>query len=248
MFVIVLIHEMGHVSVAKELGWKVTQIQLLPFGGVAIVEDETAADPLDEIVVALAGPFMNMAMIFVSFLFWKSGVWTTEWTAFFMKANMLIAGFNLLPIWPLDGGRIVQALLFYRFPYRQASLLSLGASCLFAALMFGLGLIHVQLNLMVIAVYLSYMNIQAFLRFPYQFMRFLMGKYVQQTKELPVLSVTILPSMSTIQAACQMYKGRAHLFFVHFGEEGVFLHESELLHALLIERRYHDPVGRIINS
>ncbi|MGD8188827.1 M50 family metallopeptidase [Brevibacillus ginsengisoli] len=247
LFVIVLIHELGHVAVAREVGWKITEIQLLPFGGVASVEDEASAEPLDEIVVALAGPFMNMAMIFISFLFWWSGLWTTEWTAFFMKSNLLVAGFNLIPIWPLDGGRIVQALLTFVLPYRQASYLSLGSSCLFSALLFGVGLIDWQVNLMTIGAYLAIVNIQAFLRFPYQFMRFLMGKYLRESDRLRIQSIPVEPTMSTIQAAYLMYKGCSHLFFVRTDSAGVFIHESELLHALLIEQRHQESIGKILS-
>lgn len=57
LFIIVCIHEMGHVAVARELGWRVTEVQLLPFGGVATMEEAYATDPLDEIVVALATLF-----------------------------------------------------------------------------------------------------------------------------------------------------------------------------------------------
>lgn len=247
LFCIVLIHELGHVAVAREVGWKVTEVQLLPFGGVATVEDDITSEPLDEIVVALAGPFMNVAMIFISFLFWWCGLWTTEWTSFFMKSNILIAGFNLLPIWPLDGGRIVQSLLFYKLPYRQACLLSMGASCLLAAMMCGIGLLFWHINIVVISLYLAVMNIQGFIRFPYQFMRFLMGKYRQEAHGAPVQSVTLDPRVSTIQAAQKMYKGHAHLFFVRSGKEGTFIHESQLLHALLIEQRYDEEVAKLLS-
>lgn len=247
LFVIVLIHELGHVAVAREVGWRVTEIQLLPFGGVASVEDEASAEPLDEIVVSLAGPFMNVVMIFISYVFWWAGLWSDEWTVFFMKSNLMVAGFNLLPIWPLDGGRIVQALLTYVFPYRKASYLSLGASCLLSAVLCGVGIMGWQVNLVTIGAYLAMVNMQAFMRFPYQFMRFLMGKYVRASDHLPVQSITIEPTISTIQAAHMMYKGCSHLFFIRFGGEGVFLHESELLHALLIEQRHQDSIGNILS-
>lgn len=247
LFCIVLIHELGHVAVAREVGWRVTEVQLLPFGGVATIDEEESSDPLDEIVVALAGPFMNVAMIFVSFLFWWCDLWTTEWTSFFMKSNLMIAGFNLLPIWPLDGGRIVQALLFYKLPYRKACLISMGTSCLLAASMFGTGLMLWQFNLVAIAVYLVVINIQGYIRFPYQFMRFLIGKYIQEGKDAPVQSVMIESRSSTMQAAQKMYKGYAHLFYVRLGDKGTFIHESQLLHALLVEQRYDDEVAKLLS-
>lgn len=243
LFVIVVIHELGHVAAAREVGWKVTEIELLPFGGVATIENEAAADPLDEIVVALAGPFLNITMIFVSLLFWWSGVWTEEWTRFFVTSNVIIAGFNLLPIWPLDGGRILQALLCFRLPYRTAALVSLGASSLLSALMLGVSGLSQQVNVLIIAAYLLVVNAQAFLRFPYQFFRFLMDKYIRQTEHDNQLhSVSLSPTTTAMEATQQLRKGYYHLFYI---KGGGLLSEEQLLYALLFEQKHNVSVGQL---
>ncbi len=244
LFLIVFVHELGHVAVAREVGWRVTEIQLLPFGGVAKVEDEAACDPLDEMVVALAGPFMNVAMIFVSLLFWRFGVWTTEWTRFFVDSNLMIAGFNLLPIWPLDGGRIVQALLCFRLPYRQAALASLGASSLLAALLLGCAAYSLHLNLMAVATYLAILNVQAFQRFPYLFIRFLMGKHTGEPAAPRLRTVPLEPTTTVMQACQQLRKGCYHLFSVR-GHPG-WLSERQVLHALLVERKHDAAIGQLL--
>ncbi len=245
LFVIVFIHELGHVAVARELGWQVTEIQLLPFGGVAHMEDETAAEPLDEIVVALAGPFMNITMAFLSLLCWKTGIWSEEWTHFFVTSNFLIAGFNLLPIWPLDGGRILQAVLSYRLPYRTAAHLSIGGSILLAALLLGIGLMHLHLNAVAVGTYLLALNVQAFLRFPYQFIRFLMEKYVRALDEHPIRPVRLSPETTAWDAAQLMHKGSYHLFYIT-GERGGILPEERLLQALLFEQKQHAAIHRLL--
>jgi stage IV sporulation protein FB len=243
LFTIVIIHEMGHVAVARELGWTVTEIQLLPFGGVATMEDAAAADPLDEIVVALAGPFMNIAMMAVSLLFWWTQIWSEEWTHFFVTSNAMIAGFNLLPIWPLDGGRIVQALLCYRLPYRQAALFSLGASSLFASLMLGLSSFSLNPNEFLIALYLLVANIQAFLRFPYQFLRFLMNKYIRQTEQANLRPVWLAPHLTAMEASQQLRRGCTHLFYI---KDVGLLSEEQLLHALLVEHKHNVSVSQLV--
>lgn len=243
LFVIVLIHELGHVAVARELGWHVTEVQLLPFGGVAAMEEAVAADPLDEIVVALAGPFMNIAMIFLSLLLWWSSVWSADWTHFFVTSNLIIAGFNLLPIWPLDGGRIVQAVLSYAMPYRTAALISLGASSLLSALMLGLGGYFFQINLMILAGYLIVVNAQSYLRFPYQFLRFLMEKYISDPESKRLRSVTLSPATTAMAATEQIRRGYYHLFYV---KDGGLLSEEQLLHALLFEQKHNTAVIQLI--
>jgi stage IV sporulation protein FB len=243
LFTIVIIHEMGHVAVARELGWTVTEIQLLPFGGVATMEDAAASHPMDEIVVALAGPFMNVVMMAVSLLFWWTNLWSEEWTRFFVNSNAIIAGFNLLPIWPLDGGRIVQAMLCYRLPYRQAALLSLGGSSVLAALMLGLSSLSFQPNEFMVALYLLIANVQAFLRFPYQFIRFLMDKYVRDPDHSKLLPVWLSPEITAMEAIQQLRRGCTHLFYV---KDVGLLSEEQLLHALLVEHKHHVAVSQLV--
>ncbi|CAM3492051.1 stage IV sporulation protein FB [Brevibacillus invocatus] len=244
LFVIVLIHEFGHVAMAKELGWKVTEVQLLPFGGVATMEDAYATDPLDEIVIALAGPFLNVVMMALSYLFWFAGIWTEDWAQFFLVSNATIAAFNLLPIWPLDGGRILQALLCWLMPYRRAAILSILGSTLLAGIMLGLSIIDMKINVLVIGSYLLAVNIQAFLRFPYQFFRFLMEKYVRQpAEEYAVQALSVRPDETVLEVSHKLRRGSAHLFYV----QGTgLLGEEQLLHALLFEQKHDTSVGQLV--
>ncbi|MED1792546.1 M50 family metallopeptidase [Brevibacillus nitrificans] len=243
LFVIVLIHEIGHVAMARELGWTVTEVQLLPFGGVATMEDAYATDPLDEIVVALAGPFLNVVMMAVSYLFWYTGIWTEEWAYFFLISNVTIALFNLLPIWPLDGGRIVQAILCWVMPYRQAAIISLTGSTLLAGLLVGLSAWELKINVLVIGVYLLAVNIQAFLRFPYQFFRFLMEKYVRQPDEYAVQALSVEPGETVLEVAHKLRRGCSHLFYV---QGAGLLAEEQLLHALLFEQKHDAKIGQLV--
>ncbi|EMT52792.1 stage IV sporulation protein FB [Brevibacillus borstelensis AK1] len=243
LFIIVCIHEMGHVAVARELGWRVTEVQLLPFGGVATMEEAYATDPLDEIVVALAGPFLNVVMMAFSWGCWTLGLWTEEWARFFLTSNLIIAGFNLLPIWPLDGGRILQALLCWYLPYRKAVVSSIAASTLLAAFMLGMASLSLQLNVAIVAVYLLAINIQTFLRFPYQFIRFLMEKYVRSAEEQAVRALTVPPTATVIEVSYLLCRGYTHLVYV----KGTgLLPEQQLLHAMLFEKKHDTAVGKLL--
>ncbi|UFJ39047.1 M50 family metallopeptidase [Brevibacillus humidisoli] len=243
LFVIVIIHELGHIAAARELGWHIREIQLLPFGGIVAIDEELEADPLDEIVVALAGPFMNVTMVAISFLFWKTGVWSDEWTRFFMTSNWLIAGFNLIPVWPLDGGRIVQALLCYFLAYRVAVLGSLGASCLLAGLMLGIGFLEQHVQLVIASTYLAILNAKAFVRFPFQFIRFLLGKHAGSVGINRIYPVTVEPNVTLLQAVQCLRKGQYHVF--HVSGRGI-VEERRLLHALLFEQKHQEPIARLL--
>lgn len=243
MFVIVLIHELGHVAMARELGWTVKEVQILPFGGVATMEDSYATDPMDEIVVALAGPFLNVVMMGVSYLFWYVGIWTEEWAYFFLVSNATIALFNLLPIWPLDGGRIVLAVLCWFMSYRQAALISMTGSTLLAGIMVGMSGLDMKFNLVIIGAYLLALNIQAFLRFPYQFFRFLMEKYSRQQEEASVQAIRVHPEETVLAVSHKLRRGCSHLFYV---QGAGLLDEEQLLYALLFEQKHNAAVGKLL--
>ncbi|AWX55300.1 MULTISPECIES: M50 family metallopeptidase [Brevibacillus] len=243
LFVIVLIHELGHVAMARELGWTVKEVQLLPFGGVATMEDSYATDPMDEIVVALAGPFLNMVMMAASYLFWFMGIWTEEWARFFLVSNLTIALFNLLPIWPLDGGRILLAVLCWFMSYRQATMISMTGSTLFAGIMVGMSSLELKYNLAVIGIYLLTLNIQAFMRFPYQFFRFLVEKYDRQQEEAAVQAIRVHPEETVLAVSHKLRRGCSHLFYV---QGAGLLAEEQLLHALLFEQKHDAAVGKLL--
>ncbi|WP_091566926.1 M50 family metallopeptidase [Melghirimyces thermohalophilus] len=178
LFVLVLIHEMGHVTVAKSLGWRMTDVQLLPFGGVAHTDEWGTVPAREEIAVALAGPFHNVMMILFGYFFYRMGWWSPEWTNYFIHGNALMAGFNLLPIYPLDGGRVLQALFSYHLPYRRALVWSLSGGWVGGGLLllYSLGGSKWDLNLAMIALFLIYSNVTAFRQREFQYMRFLIRR------------------------------------------------------------------------
>ncbi|MFD1426456.1 stage IV sporulation protein FB [Kroppenstedtia sanguinis] len=178
LFVLVLIHELGHVTVAHSYGWRMSGIQLLPFGGVAHTEEWGTVPAREEVAVALAGPFHNVMMVLFGYVFFQMGWWSEEWMQYFVQGNTLMAGFNLLPIYPLDGGRILQALLSYRFSYRRTLTLSLTCSLTGACLilLWSVWGGSWNLNLCVIALFLLYSSGIAFKQRDYQYMRFLMKR------------------------------------------------------------------------
>lgn len=110
----ILLHEMGHVVTAYGFGVRVQSVELFPFGGVARLEGAGALSPLKEIGIALGGPLTSIALFCFGLGLAQSGHLTGTRGQFFLAANLLIAAFNLLPGLPLDGGRIMRALLSMR--------------------------------------------------------------------------------------------------------------------------------------
>lgn len=188
LFGIVLIHELGHVFSAKSFGWRVREVQLFPFGGVAVVEESGNVPASQEIWVTLAGPLQNAWMVLLSWFMIAGGWGNEEWWLYFLHANLLVGSFNLLPILPLDGGKLLQALLSYGFSYHRTlsvtTLISLFMSLLLiVASLFPWTGGGIQLNLLIIGVFLIYSNWYGYRHLSFHYMRFLMSRKVRFSRE-----------------------------------------------------------------
>jgi stage IV sporulation protein FB len=114
-----LVHETAHGLMAKIMGLKIAEIDLFPFGGQAEIEDFTGLDPEKEIYVALAGPVISLSMAAVFyFLPLRMDPLNLD---MLIKVNLLLGCLNLLPALPLDGGRVLRALLSPHRGYKKAT-------------------------------------------------------------------------------------------------------------------------------
>lgn len=182
LFSIVIVHEMGHVVAARWCGWSIEDVKLLPFGGVAETKDGAVSPAWQECLVAAAGPLQNGLLIAFAYGMNAIGWWSEEWSRYFIDANVMIACFNLLPILPLDGGRIVQALssrwLSFHHTLVAGAWLSMGSSCALAVYAFYPVLYNrgLDLNILMLALFLFYTNWMERKHVPYRFVRFLMNR------------------------------------------------------------------------
>jgi stage IV sporulation protein FB len=234
IFVLVLCHEVGHVVAAAACGWRVRSIMLLPFGGVAEVDEWGTTEPLHEILVDLAGPAVNVLLFVIGYLGKIYSIWSSEWAAFFMYSNTIIAGFNLLPIWPLDGGRIFQTLCTFVFSYRNAVRLSFftGIAGSIALITWSACQPVPQFNGIAVACYLFFLNIMAYRRLPFHYMRFLLLRHegMERIKELPVRNVKIAGHQTVYEITRKIKRSRYHFFYIENRPYEIFSEEALLYH------------------
>lgn len=117
VFALVVGHELAHLAMAKAYGFKVVALELFPFGGAAICEDFFEGKKLEETTVAMAGPIFNVGLLFIAQGLRWEGWWDGSLSDDFVRLNFWLAAFNLLPLLPLDGGRVVRALLAGSFGF-----------------------------------------------------------------------------------------------------------------------------------
>lgn len=126
-FTCVVLHEFGHCFAAMRYGIRVRRILLMPIGGMAEFE-EIPREPRRELVITLAGPAVNFA---IAALLWLAlpripflglpGMTSLDFAQQIILWNLLMGAFNFLPAFPMDGGRVLRALLATRTSYLRAT-------------------------------------------------------------------------------------------------------------------------------
>jgi Zn-dependent protease/CBS domain-containing protein len=154
LFGCVVLHELAHALVAKRSGIQVRSIMLLPIGGITLMEDPGASrsDPARDIRIAVAGPLVNIVIAAITAVVILTFAPQVKlWSYPFLHAanlprsifwgNLFLGAFNLLPAYPMDGGRILRAALAERMDYTQATRRAVTIGQILAMLMILVGVV-----------------------------------------------------------------------------------------------------------
>lgn len=169
VFGCVALHELGHAAAARLFGIGTRDIVLYPLGGVASLE-RMPRNPLQEIVIALAGPAVNVVIalglggLLVMNSLSPTSLTEVGYAALFVDrllwANVILVAFNMLPAFPMDGGRVLRAFLAFFLPRVRATEIAVSIGTVFAVLFGAIGLlsfmgvIHGPPMLLILAVFL----------------------------------------------------------------------------------------------
>lgn len=172
VFLLVTIHELCHSLAAVCFGIKVRHITLLPIGGIASMPP-VSVKPYQELIISLAGPLSNVLILVFFYyplsLFLSRDILIYPLLVIIGKAryigefnvlahiywiNLILAVFNMIPAFPMDGGRVLRSILSYWIGYNRATVVAVRLGHVFALLFAYLGIVHRHVFLLIIAVFI----------------------------------------------------------------------------------------------
>jgi stage IV sporulation protein FB len=250
LFIIVFVHELGHAFAALFFSWRIKKISLLPFGGVAEVDEHGNRSELEEFILIIAGPLQHVWMLAAGFILfrlgWMSPYLYSEWMTF----NYMVLFFNLLPIWPLDGGKLLllglSRFLSFQQAYQAILTWSLASLLLFHSCMLWLSPYH--LNLWIIFSFLYFSIWMEWKKRHYTFMRFLMDRYYGKASTIKKLKTIYVQADEKLFSVLEKFqRGYKHpIVVVKNGKEIGSLDENEVLHAFFSYNMFSARIDELL--
>lgn len=254
IFAIVIMHELAHITVAKSYGLAVSELELLPFGGVARIDDLVEADPAVEVRIALAGPIMNLMIVALAMLAREYMVEYEYWYALLLRTNVLLACFNLVPALPLDGGRVLRAILTRRNGFRQATRRAAQLSKVLAICCIMVGLTgfyygYINLSLLIVGFFIYLAAMQEQRRAMFVLIRYLARKQEELQRKgcLPSEQLVVAAQTTLGEVVRHFVPQRYHLIWIidQKGRISGMVTELYLLDTLF-DKGFEVPVSAVL--
>lgn len=210
---LIIVHELGHLLAAIYYKWQIDKVIIFPFGGVTLFKEHLNKPIIEEFIILIMGPTAQMIFyLMITNLFGYNNQ--------FADYHYALLLFNLMPIFPLDGSKIVKLGLEKILPFKLSHLLTLVISVIF--LMLFLVFAHLyQLNLVLILILMLLLIkiIEEFKQHQAIFNKFLIERYLYNFK---------FPKTYIIRDGkiIKMKRGYRHIFF----KKNKYMTERELLH------------------
>ena len=166
---LIIIHELGHFLCAKIFGIETDKIYIYPLGGISKFHMMINCNPIKEFMILIMGPiFQNIAFLILSFFFSKEIV---------SPYHIGILVFNLLPIYPLDGGKLFNLGINVFIPFRKSFQISIVISYVIAVVILFMNH-HLSINMILTYVFLLFLIRKEELRIPLYYHKFLLERFL----------------------------------------------------------------------
>lgn len=212
----IFVHEMGHISAALFYHWHIASITVFPLGAVTFFEEKINRPMKEEFIIAISGVFVqSVFFFFLSFL---------GNTACFERVHYFVLIFNLLPIYPLDGAKIVNLFLNYFFSFLNSYILTIGIS--YGLLLSLIVLLKNNLVLLLALFLLLYQVFVEMKKGDFLFYKFLLERYLYNWS---------FPKLKVIKGRSLKKMKRDHYHF--FQKKNKVILEKEILKDLFDNKR-----------
>ena len=159
IFAMLFVHEMAHVQTALYLGYRVAEIHVYPFGFSAVIHHLDHGKTWEILLILLAGLSMHLLFPTALELFYRLNLISSAYRDYLIHINFAILFFNLLPLYPMDGGRILLCLLRLFVSYRLARKIMIILSLMLCSLLFYIGVWNMKI-MVVFIIFLLVMEIK----------------------------------------------------------------------------------------
>ncbi|MDW8799857.1 M50 family metallopeptidase [Clostridium sp. A1-XYC3] len=132
-FLIVVLHEIAHYIAARYYGFSGFDIEFLAIGAALKFRELDEASPKEDLIISMAGPMLNIALAVIFYFLYKN--FKLSGFNIFFQGNLAIGLFNLIPAFPLDGGRILRDLLNFKTTFKKANKIMINTGILMGAIL-----------------------------------------------------------------------------------------------------------------
>ncbi|MBW9149432.1 M50 family metallopeptidase [Clostridium sp. CM028] len=178
-FAFVFIHEMMHYLTARILGFSGFDIEILPIGAVLKVKDLDEASAKEDLIISLSGPLLNLLLAVIFYILFI--LFNRPYLHLIYKSNLALGIFNLIPAFPLDGGRVLRDILNIKTIYRRANEISIRVSMILGSVFMFIYFVSVaanksNFNLGLISIFILISSIKEKERIVYLIMGYIIRK------------------------------------------------------------------------
>jgi stage IV sporulation protein FB len=238
-FILVFIHELMHYLTARILGFSGFDIEILPIGAVLKVRELEEASPKEDLIISLSGPLLNLLLAIIFYVLFI--LFNNNYLYLICNSNLAIGIFNLIPAFPLDGGRVLRDILSIKTIYRKANEISIKISMILGSILMFIYFVSVaanknNFNLGLIAIFILISSIKEKERIVYLIMGYIIKKKYKFIKRgyIENKSISVFCKNDLLSVLGIIDKNKYNIFTV-LDENMIVLavlYEEEILHAI----------------
>ena len=238
-FAFVFIHEMMHYLTARILGFSGFDIEILPIGAVLKVKDLDEASAKEDLIISLSGPLLNLLLAVIFYILFI--LFNIPYLHLIYRSNLALGIFNLIPAFPLDGGRVLRDILSIKTIYRRANEISIRVSMILGSIFMFIYFVSVaanksNFNLGLISIFILISSIKEKERIVYLIMGYIIKKKHRFIKRgyIENKSISIFCKKDLLSVLGIIDKNKYNLFTILDENMNVIetLYEEEIIQAI----------------